>query len=146
MRARGPLFLRAPRTPSNSTAQKQRPRDQHVMDLQGDAYQEDTIYQLGHVARVLAEMVRPDVAGANWGGYEVAKLRVAGLARSIQFRIPYLHTCSPSYCLKDVGFVAPRLSSEHCPRPSVTNQPGQIDMSLLLSESALAHQRRGWVT
>ena len=87
---------------SNSTAQKQRPRDQTVLDLQEDAFQEDNIYQLGNVARVLAEMVRPNVSGFDWGGYDVAKLRVAGLARSIQYRVPYLHTCSPSYCLKEI--------------------------------------------
>ena len=88
---------------TKSTTQKQRPRDQVVLDLPKDAFQEDSIYQLGHVGRVLAEMVRPNVSGFDWGGYDVAKLRVAGLARSIQYRVPYLHTCSPSYCLKEFG-------------------------------------------
>ena len=29
------------------------------------------------------------------------RLRIAGLARAIQMRLPYLHRCSPVYCLKD---------------------------------------------
>ena len=29
------------------------------------------------------------------------RLRIAGLARAIQMRLPYRHRCSPVYCLKD---------------------------------------------
>ena len=54
-----------------------------------------------HVGPMVAEMVRPDVTGQGWGGYDVEKLRIAGLARAIQTRLPYLHHCNPVYCLKD---------------------------------------------
>ena len=46
-------------------------------------------------------MVRPNVSGTNWGGYDIEKLRIAGLARAIQQRLPYCHPCNPLYCLKD---------------------------------------------
>ena len=36
----------------------------------------------------------------NWGGHTWETLRVSGLGRSI-LRSAYLHTCTPSYCLKD---------------------------------------------
>ena len=62
---------------------------------------EDTIYQEFEVGRVWAECVRPNVAGERWGGYDYAKMRVAGLARAIQTRLPYLHPCNPAYCLKE---------------------------------------------
>ena len=52
------------------------------------------------MARVTAEMVRPNVSGGWWGGYNVEKMRIAGLARAIQSRL-LLHTCSPKYCLQD---------------------------------------------
>ena len=80
---------------------KQRPRDQIVHDLKGVEYQEDSLYQLARAGRVSAEMVRPDISGLAWGGYDCHRLRIAGLARSIQYRVPYLHSCSPSYCMKD---------------------------------------------
>ena len=50
---------------------------------------------------MVAELVRPDVSGENWGGYNLEKLRVAGLARAVQTRLPYLHHCTPLYCLKN---------------------------------------------
>ena len=86
----------------NSTCQKQRPSTQTVPALKPEEAQEDTLYQLSEAGRVSAEMVRPDVSGPSWGGYaDVSKLRIAALARSIQYRIPYLHSCTPAYCLKD---------------------------------------------
>ena len=78
---------------------KQRPRDFKV-ELQ-KTYQADNVYQTAHVGPMVAEMVRPDVTGQGWGGYDVEKLRIAGLARAIQTRLPYLHHCNPVYCLKD---------------------------------------------
>ena len=49
------------------------------------------------VARVNAEMVRPDVSAPAWGGYDTEKFIVAGLARSTQGRF-YIHSCSKKYC------------------------------------------------
>ena len=53
------------------------------------------------MGRVSAEMVRPTVTAQNFGGYDVDMLRIASLARMIQIRCGYLHSCSPTYCLKD---------------------------------------------
>ena len=78
---------------------KQRPKDVAVEAL--PEYQADNVYQHAHMGEVVAEMVRPDVSGPAWGGYDVEKLRIAGLARAIQTRLPYLHRCTPVYCLKD---------------------------------------------
>ena len=78
---------------------RQRPRDSEVPERK--ERQEDNVYQMHHVGHITAEMVRPDVSGPNWGGYDIEKLRIAGLARAIQMRLPYLHTCNPAYCLKD---------------------------------------------
>ena len=61
------------------------------------------MYYKAEVARVWAEMIRPDVAVAGegaWGGYTYDLLMVAGLARHIQATL-YLHTCTPNYCLKN---------------------------------------------
>ena len=58
------------------------------------------MYHRAEMARVTAEMVRPDVSGGQWGGYDVEKMRIAGLARAIQSRL-LLHVCSPKYCLQD---------------------------------------------
>ena len=63
-------------------------------------FQWDTVYQRHELGEVSAEMVRADVSGANWGGHTWETLRVCGLGRSI-LRSAYLHTCTPSYCLKD---------------------------------------------
>ena len=78
---------------------RQRPRDSEVPEMK--ERQEDNVYQTHHVGQITAEMVRPDVGGPNWGGYDIEKLRIAGLARAIQMRLPYLHACNPMYCLKD---------------------------------------------
>ena len=40
-----------------------------------------------------AELVRPNVSGAHWGGFDLDRLRIAGLARAVQTRLPYLHHC-----------------------------------------------------
>ena len=78
---------------------RQRGRDSTVPQL--SEWQADNVYQTHHVGPMVAEMVRPDVSGANWGGYDVEKMRIAGLARAIQTRLPYCHPCNPAYCLKD---------------------------------------------
>ena len=78
---------------------RQRPLGQTVAPLKEQ--QEDNIYQHAHVGPITAEMVRPNVSGSDWGGYTVEKLRIAGLARAIQQRLPYLHRCSSLYCLKN---------------------------------------------
>ena len=79
---------------------RQRPLEQKVEPLKEK--QEDTCYQYHQMARVTAELVRPDVSGDKWGGYDsVEKLRIAGLARAVQTRLPYLHSCTPIYCLKN---------------------------------------------
>ena len=78
---------------------KQRPRDSQVLPQK--ERQEDNVYQEAHVGQIIAEMVRPDVSGADWGGYDCEKLRIAALARAVQCRLPYLHHCNPAYCLKD---------------------------------------------
>ena len=72
----------------NGHEPKQRPRDFEVKPLQ--EHQFDNVYQTAHVGQISAEMVRPDVTGEAWGGYDVEKLRMAGLARAIQMRLPYL--------------------------------------------------------
>ena len=77
---------------------RQRPQGQQVEPLR--EHQEDTVYQHAYVGPITAEMVRPDVSGESWGGYDHEKLRIAGLARAIQTRLPYLHYCSSLYCLK----------------------------------------------
>ena len=78
---------------------KQRPRDSQVQAQ--TERQEDNVYQAAHVGQITAEMVRPDVAGKNWGGFDNEQLRIAALARAIQSRLPYLHHCNAVYCLKD---------------------------------------------
>jgi hypothetical protein len=45
-------------------------------------------------------MPRPDVSGDKWGGYDIERLRIAGLYRHILERLRYLHICTPNYCLK----------------------------------------------
>ena len=86
------------------TAPKQRPSGQTVEPLRDSEdklyVHEDDMYHRAEMARVTAEMVRPDVSGGQWGGYSVEKLRIAGLARAIQSRL-LLHVCSPKYCLQD---------------------------------------------
>ena len=45
---------------------RQRPLEQNVEPLKEK--QEDTCYQYHQMARVTAELVRPDVSGDKWGG------------------------------------------------------------------------------
>ena len=78
---------------------KQRPRDSQVTPQA--ELQEDNVYQAHHVGQITAEMVRPDVSGKHWGGFDNEQLRIAALARAIQSRLPYLHHCNAVYCLKD---------------------------------------------
>ncbi len=81
--------------------QKQRPKTSEAVAV--EPYQEDEVYYQHHAARVIAELVRPDVrsveGGPLWGGYAFDKLVVAGFARAVQTR-SYIHHCSPKYCLK----------------------------------------------
>ena len=67
---------------------KQRPRDSKI-PLQTER-QEDNVYQAAHVGQITAEMVRPDVSGKHWGGFDHEQLRIAALARAMQSRMPYL--------------------------------------------------------
>ena len=78
---------------------KQRPCDCEVRPQ--TERQEDNVYQAHHVGHIRAEMVRPDVSGKDWGGFDHEHLRIAALARAIQSRLPYLHHCNAVYCLKD---------------------------------------------
>ena len=78
---------------------RQRPTTQKVDPL--PVYQHDHVYQAAHVGPMVAELVRPDVSGENWGGYDLERLRISGLARAVQTRLPYLHHCTPLYCLKN---------------------------------------------
>ena len=86
------------RTAPGSEA-RQRPVSQHVPSLR--EYQHDHLYHSAYVGAVTAELVRPDVSGDNWGGYDLERLRIAGLARAVQTRLPYIHHCTPVYCLKN---------------------------------------------
>ena len=88
------------RASAHSVGLRQRPRDQAVEQLKGPKYQEDNMYHKAKVARVVAEMARPFVRGARWGGYGYEHLRIAKLARAIQTRL-YLHNCSTKYCLQN---------------------------------------------
>ena len=76
---------------------RQRPTAQTVDPL--PEFQHDHVYHHAHVGPMIAELVRPDVSGDHWGGYDLERLRVAGLARAVQTRLPYLHRCTPLYCL-----------------------------------------------
>ena len=89
-----------PRTAPGSEP-RQRPSDQKVEPLKH--YQEDDCYHSAEMARIRAELVRPDLSGGEdlAGGYDVESLRVAALARAIQTRLPYLHSCTTNYCLND---------------------------------------------
>ena len=109
----------------------------HEHDADSVHLQHDHVYHKAHVGPITAELVRPDVGGEDWGGYDLEKLRIAGLARAVQVsflnmfatqlramrpkcwqlcafpphpialeyrknrktRLPYLHNCTPLYCL-----------------------------------------------
>ena len=53
------------------------------------ALQHDSCYQLSEMARVSGEMVRPIVRPGDWGGYDVERLRVGALARTVLIRLKY---------------------------------------------------------
>ena len=94
----------APRTVSGKGPKQRPPTDKpDLSPSRSDPKQdwEDSIYQFAEVGRISGEMPRADVSGANWGGYDAESLRIAGLARSKLARLGYLHSCTPSYCLKD---------------------------------------------
>ena len=61
------------------------------------------VYQYAEVGRVQTEMVRPSVAGTvggkPFGGFNYEKMRMAGVARSIQSRLA-MHSCTTRYCLE----------------------------------------------
>ena len=80
-------------------APKQRPLTDSVTKLED--YHEDSVYLLSEVARVSAEMQRPDVSSESvkWGGFDWDTLRIAGLARAVLIKLNCLHVCSPAYCL-----------------------------------------------
>ena len=63
------------------TKPRQRPSSQKVPKV--TQHQEDDMYHRAHVGRVNAEMVRPDVGGSNFGGYDFEMMRIAGLARAV---------------------------------------------------------------
>ena len=81
------------------TEPRQRPTNQVVKPLAEK--HEDVVYHRFHMGRVTAELVRPDVSGPRWGGYDLQQMRVAFLARAVQTRLPYIHFCSASYCLRN---------------------------------------------
>ena len=78
---------------------KQRPLTDRLTPLEAD--EEDSVYQLSELARISAEMPRPDVSSESvkWGGFDWDTLRIAGLARAVLIKLGYLHVCSPAYCL-----------------------------------------------
>ena len=79
-------------------------KDEHIAPQKEGERQEDNIYHDYEVARISAEMPRPNVTfegGMRWGGYDLDKLRIAGFARHLLERLPYLHVCTPHYCLKN---------------------------------------------
>ena len=78
---------------------RQRPATQKVEPLPAGEFQHDHVYHHAHVGPMVAELVRPDVSGDHWGGYDLEKLRIAALSRAVQCRLPYLHHCTPLYCL-----------------------------------------------
>ena len=85
------------------TQLRQRPKNQAVDPLPEGHYQHDNLYHHAEVGEIRTEMVRLCVASADgfgWGGFDVKKRRIVGLARTIQSRL-YLHSCSAKYCLQN---------------------------------------------
>ena len=76
---------------------RQRPAGQEVKPLAEK--HEDVVYHRYHMARVTAELVRPDVSGPNWGGYDLDQMKIAFLARAVQTRLPYIHFCTTNCCI-----------------------------------------------
>ena len=93
------------------TDQKQRPSDQRVAPLEKAQRQEDNIYNQVHINRISCEMARPYI-GDDLAGWDVEKLRIAGLARAIQTKL-CLHTCSTKYCLLNRLHPITRASNKH---------------------------------
>ena len=56
---------------------RQRPLSQKVEPLPAPV--EDHCYQSTYMARIRAELVRPDVTGPKWGGYTTERMRIAFL-------------------------------------------------------------------
>ena len=85
------------------TDNRQRPKSQEVGEL--SKYQEDNLYHAAKVGRVVTEMARPDVSlpsvdRRRYGGWDYARMRIAGLLRAIQTKMA-LHCCSTKYCLQN---------------------------------------------
>jgi len=79
---------------------RQRPLTQKPTPLEKP--QHDNIYHDAHVGEMTAELVRPKISAADaWGGWNIDKMRIAFLARAVQTRLPYVHSCSSLYCLKN---------------------------------------------
>jgi len=110
---------------------KQRPASQYVPDL--PQRQEDSCYHTAEMGRISAEMVRPIITPITWGGYDVEMLRIASLARLVQIRAGYLHTCSPAYCLKDLPCLLCVLMVEHACAVFQTEIAGQSILPFLFS-------------
>ena len=97
-------LLSVERTVPGREPKQQAPSAKPCQPLSEEDYQEDSIYHLFECGRVMAEMVRPNVKGANWGGYaDRGCLQIAGLARAIQIKLRYPHVCTPQYCRQAVG-------------------------------------------
>ena len=105
------------------TEQRQRPLDQRVDPLEKP--QEDNIYHQVHVNRISCEMARPRI-GDDLAGWDVEKLRIAGLARAIQTKL-CLHTCSTKYCLLN--------------RLNPISRASNIDIFYLISPRLLGHHK-----
>ena len=80
--------------------QRQRPLDKEIPLLgEGKGRQEDNIYHVAYVNRVSTEMARPHLGKrGDLAGFDIEKLRIAGLARCVQTKLS-LHACSTRYCL-----------------------------------------------
>ena len=77
---------------------KQRPKGEE--EAPQPVKKDDNLYYKFEIAKIVAEMPRPDVSGDGWGGFDNERLRIAALYRHILERLRYLHVCTPNYCLK----------------------------------------------
>ena len=68
---------------------KQRPRSSKVEPQK--QVQADNVYQTAHVGEIIAEMVRPNVSGPTWGGYDVEKLLAFNTGLETVYMLPKLH-------------------------------------------------------
>ena len=71
-----------------------------------------------------AELVRPNVSGAHWGGFDLDRLRIAALARAVQTRLPYLH-----HCISSLEKMAPVIGGPPDDRPTVRIEAGGVRFS-----------------